>query len=67
MQFDVPILTRPFTSNKGLTPLGADREFWSDVLMSRPQTVEPDIIYSLVTSSGDRFIDSSSNQFIAVT
>lgn len=35
--------------------------------MSRPQTVEPDIIYSLVTSSGDRFIDSSSNQFIAVT
>jgi len=67
MQFDVPILTRPFTSNKGLTPLGADREFWSDVLMNRPQTVEPDIIYSLVTSSGDRFVDSSSNQFIAVT
>jgi len=67
MQFDVPILTRPFTSNKGLTPLGADREFWSDVLMSRPQTVDPDIIYSLVTSSGDRFVDSSSNQFIAVT
>lgn len=67
MQFDVPILVRPFTSNKGLTPVGSDREFWSDVLMSRPQTVEPDIIYSLVTSSGDRFIDSSSNQFIAVT
>lgn len=67
MQFDVPILVRPFTSNKGLTPLGADREFWSDVLMSRPQTVDPDIIYSLVTSSGDRFVDSSSNQFIAVT
>jgi hypothetical protein len=67
MQFDVPILTRPFTSNKGLTPIGADREFWSDVLMSRPQTVEPDIIYSLVTSSGDNYIDSSSNQFIAVT
>jgi hypothetical protein len=67
MQFDVPILTRPFTSNKGLTPLGADREFWSDVLMSRPQKLAPDIIYNLVTSSGDRFIDSSSNQFIAVT
>ncbi len=67
MQFDVPILVRPFTSNKGLTPVGSDREFWSDVLMSRPQTVEPDIIYSLVTSSGDRFIDSSSNQFIALT
>ena len=67
MQFDVPILIRPFTSKKGVTPLCADREFWSDVLMSRPQTVEPDIIYNLVTSSGDRFIDSSSNPLIAVT
>jgi hypothetical protein len=67
MQFDVPLLVRPFTSNKGVTPLNADREFWSDVLLSRPQAVEPDIIYSLVTSSGDRFIESSSNQFIAVT
>ena len=67
MQFDVPILTRPFTSNKGLTPLGADREFWSDVLMSRPQKLAPDIIYNLVTSSGDRFVDSSSNPLIAVT
>ena len=67
MQFDVPLLVRPFTSKKGVTPLNSDREFWSDVIMSRPQTVDPDIIYSLVTSSGDRFIDSSSNQFIAVT
>jgi len=67
MQFDVPILTRPFTSNKGLTPLGADREFWSDVLMSRPQKLAPDIIYNLISSSGDRFVDSSSNPLIAVT
>ena len=67
MQFDVPILTRPFTSNKGLTPIGADREFWSYVLMSRPQTVDPDIIYNLISSSGDRFVDSSSNPLIAVT
>jgi hypothetical protein len=67
MQFDVPILTRPFSSNKGVTPICADREFWSDVLLSRPQTVEPDIIYNLVSSSGDRFVDSSSNPLIAVT
>lgn len=67
MQFDVPILTRPFTSNKGLTPLGADREFWSDVLMNRPQKIAPDIIYNLISSSGDRFVDSSSNPLIAVT
>lgn len=45
----------------------ADREFWSDVLQSRPQTVDPDIIYNLVSSSGDRFVDSSSNPLIAVT
>jgi hypothetical protein len=67
MQFDVPVLVRPFSSNKGVTPINADREFWSDVIMSRPQTVDPDIIYGLITSSGDRFVDSSSNQFIAVT
>ena len=67
MQFDVPILTRPFTSNKGVTPLCADTEFWSDVLMSRPQKLAPYIIYNLVTSSGDRFIYISSNPLIAVT
>jgi len=67
MQFDVPILVRPFTSNKGVTAMYADREFWSDVILSRPQTVDPDIIYNLVSSSGDRFIDSSSNPLIAVT
>jgi hypothetical protein len=67
MQFDVPILVRPFTSNKGLTPIGSDREFWSDVLMSRPQTIDPDIIYNLISSAGDRFVDSSSNPLIAVT
>ena len=67
MQFDLPILTRPFTSNKGVTPIYADREFWSDVLLSRPQTVDPDIIYNLVSSSGSRFVDSSSNPLIAVT
>ena len=67
MQFDVPVLVRPFSSNKGVTPLNADREFWSDVIMSRPQTVDPDIIYTLVTSSGDRFVDNLSNPLIAVT
>jgi hypothetical protein len=67
MQFDVPILVRPFTSNKGVTPLNADRELWSDVILSRPQTVDPDIIYSLVTDSGDRLVDDLSNPLIAVT
>jgi hypothetical protein len=67
MQFDVPLLVRPFTSSKGVTPLSSDREFWSDVIMSRPYETAPDIIYTLVTSSGDRFVDNLSNPLIAVT
>jgi hypothetical protein len=67
MQFDTPIFSRPFVKARGVVPTLADREFWSPVLMSRPSQLPPDIIYSLVTSSGDNYIDSSSNQFIAVT
>jgi hypothetical protein len=67
MQIDTPILKRPFTKNKGMTPVGSDREFWSDVVMSRPQTVQPDIIYTLVDSSGNRFVDHLGNVLIAVT
>jgi hypothetical protein len=67
MQIDTPILNRPFTKNKGMTPVGSDREFWSDVVMSRPQTVQPDIIYTLVDSSGNRFVDHLGNVLIAVT
>ena len=67
MQIDTPIFTRPFVKERGIVPTLADREFWSPILMARQSQLPPDIIYSLVTSSGDRFIDSSSNQFIAVT
>ena len=67
MQIDTPILNRPFTKNKGMTPVGSDREFWSDVVMSRPYSVQPDIIYTLVDSSGNRFVDHLGNVLIAVT
>ena len=67
MQINTPVLDRPFIRNKGLTPNGVDREFWSDVLMSRPSVNQPDIIYNLVSSSGDRFVDNLSNPLIAVT
>ena len=67
MQIDTPLLDRPFTKNKGVTPNGVDREFWSDVFMSRPQTVQPDIIYNLVTDTGFRFVDHLGNPLIAVT
>ena len=51
----------------GLRPSFADREFFSDVLMTPSGANAPDIIYSLVTSSGDQFVDSSSNPLIAAT
>lgn len=51
----------------GLRPAFSDREFWSDVLMTPNDRNPPDVIYSLVTSAGDRFVDSSSNPLIAVT
>jgi len=51
----------------GLRPSFADREFFSDVLMTPSGSNVPDVIYTLVTSSGDRFVDSSSNPLIAVT
>lgn len=67
MIIDTPLLDRPFSKNRGITPVGSDRSFWSDVVMSRPETVQPDIIYTLVTSTGDRFVDNLSNPLIAVT
>lgn len=67
MQFDTPILSRQHTSSRGVTPELADREFWSDVLMSRKYFVQPDVVYGLITSAGDRYVDSSSNQFIAIS
>lgn len=51
----------------GLRPSFADREFFSDVLMTPSGNNAPDVIYTLVTSSGDRFVDSSSNPLIAAT
>lgn len=35
--------------------------------MGRPATVTPDIIYTFITSAGDRLVDNSSNPLIAVT
>ena len=67
MQFDTPLLDLPYTPNKGLTPIGVDREFWSDVIMNRVETVQPDIIYNLVTDTGFRFVDHLGNPLIAVT
>jgi hypothetical protein len=65
--FESPINVKRMGYFAGLRPAFADREFWSDVLMTPKDNNPPDVIYSLVTSSGDRFIDSASNPLIAVT
>ena len=67
MQIDTPILTRPYVQYLGIVPLLGDREFTSSVLMSRNTELPPDIIYNLVTSTGDRLVDNLSNPLIAVT
>lgn len=67
MQIDTPILTRPYVQYIGVVPTLVDREFTSQVLMSRQTQLPPDIIYTLVTSTGDRFVDNLSNPLIAVT
>ena len=67
MQVDTPILTRPYVKYLGVVPTLVDREFTASVLMSRNTELPPDIIYNLVSSSGDRFVDNLSNPLIAVT
>jgi hypothetical protein len=67
MQFDTPILSRQYTSSRGVVPELSDKEFWSIVLRTPKYYVQPDVVYGLITSSGDRYVDSSSNQFIAIS
>ena len=67
MQVDTPILTRPYVKYLGVVPTLVDREFTGSVLMSRNTELPPDIIYNLVSSSGDRFVDHLGNPLIAVT
>lgn len=67
MQFDTPILSRQRTASQGVVPEFADREFWSVVLLNQKYTVQPDVVYNLITSTGNRYVDNSSNQFIAIS
>jgi hypothetical protein len=36
MIFDIPIFVDKYVKSKGVTPVFADKTFWSDMLMSRP-------------------------------
>lgn len=66
-QFETSLNSKRQGYFAGLRPALSDRAFWSDVLMTRSDANPPDIVYSLVTSTGDRFVDNSSNPLIAVT
>lgn len=66
-QFETSINSKRQGYFAGLRPAFSDRSFWSDVLMTPKEGNPPDIVYSLVTSTGDRFVDNSSNPLIAVT
>ena len=67
MQFDTPLLSRQYTSSRGVVPELSDRELWSVVLMSKKYATQPDVVYGLITSAGNRYVDNSSNQFIAIS
>ena len=45
----------------------ADKAFWSEPIIGQPYINVPDVQFTLVTSAGDRLVDSAANPFIALT
>jgi hypothetical protein len=45
----------------------ADKAFWSELIIGQPYINVPDVQFTLITSAGDRLVDSAANPFIALT
>jgi hypothetical protein len=45
----------------------ADKVFWSEPIIGQPYINVPNVQFTLVTSAGDRLVDSAANPFIALT
>lgn len=65
--FETALLSKTDNLYRGFTPAAVDRAFWSDTLNSVPYINKPDVQFTLVTSAGDRLVDSAANPFIALT
>jgi hypothetical protein len=64
--FETPILARTNSVNNRVRPLFSDQMFWSDVLMSTPDTPAPPLLqYTLITDTGDEIVDEFTNQLVA--
>jgi hypothetical protein len=65
--FETSLLAKSDGLYRGITPIVADRTFWSDPLIGQPYINRPDVQFTLITSAGDRLVDSAANPFIALT
>jgi hypothetical protein len=65
--FETSLLSKSDNKLQGFTPFFADRTFWGDTLISQKYINNPTTPFYLVTSTGDRLVDSAANPFIALT
>lgn len=64
--FETSLLTRASSVNNRMRPQFSDSAFWSDVLISAPDTPKPPLLqYTLVTDTGDELVDEFTNQLVA--
>ncbi len=65
--FETSLLAKSDSLYRGITPIVADKAFWSELIIGQPYINVPDVQFTLITSAGDRLVDSAANPFIALT
>ena len=65
--FETSLLAKSDSRYRGITPIVADKAFWSELIIGQPYINVPDVQFTLITSGGDRLVDSAANPFIALT
>jgi len=65
--FETSLLAKSDSRYKGITPIVADKAFWSELIIGQPYINVPDVQFTLITSAGDRLVDSAANPLIALT
>ena len=65
--FETSLLAKSDSRYRGITPIVADKAFWSELIIGQPYINVPDVQFTFITSAGDRLVDSAANPFIALT
>lgn len=65
--FETSLLAKSDGRYRGITPIVADKTFWSDPIIGQPYINNPDVSFYLITSTGDRLTDNALNPFVALT